>query len=90
MQDKLYQDRVISMLQSTMTNRGQITIPAEIRERLNLAAGNKMEFLLNGDQIIMLPINKSIRSLKGILPKPAFVLTCDEMNEVIKNAVSKV
>lgn len=78
------------MLQSTMTNRGQITIPAEIRERLHLAAGNKMEFLLKGEQIIMLPINKSIRSLKGILPKPDFTLTCNEMNEVIKNAVSKV
>ena len=78
------------MLQSTMTNRGQITIPAEIRERLHLAAGNKMEFLLKGEQIIMLPINKSIRSLKGILPKPDFTLTCNEMNEVIKNAVSKI
>jgi AbrB family looped-hinge helix DNA binding protein len=73
-----------------MTNRGQITIPAEIRERLHLAAGNKMEFLLKGEQIIMLPINKSIRSLKGILPKPDFTLTCNEMNEVIKNAVSKI
>jgi antitoxin PrlF len=78
------------MFQSTMTNRGQITIPAEIRERLHLAAGNKIEFMVKGEQIIMLPINKSIRSLKGILPKPAFVLTCNEMNEVIKNTVRKI
>lgn len=78
------------MLQSTMTNRGQITIPAEIRERLHLAAGNKMEFLVKGEQIIMLPINKSIRSLKGILPKPDFALTCNEINDVIKNVVRKI
>lgn len=78
------------MFQSTMTNRGQITIPAEIRERLHLAAGNKIEFMVKGEQIIMLPINKSIKSLKGILPKPSFVLTCDEMNEVIKNTVRKI
>ena len=73
------------MLQSIMTSRGQITIPAEIRDRLGLISGNKLEFLVRDDQIIMLPINKSIRKLKGILPKPDITLSCDDMNEIIKN-----
>jgi antitoxin PrlF len=73
------------MLQSIMTSRGQITIPAEIREKLRLSSGNKLEFLLKDDQIVMLPINKSIRGLKGILPKPDITLTCEEMNEIIKD-----
>ena len=73
------------MLQSIMTSRGQITIPAEIRDKLGLISGNKLEFLIRDDQIIMLPINKSIRKLKGILPKPDITLSCDEMNEIIKN-----
>jgi AbrB family looped-hinge helix DNA binding protein len=68
-----------------MTNRGQITIPAEIRSKLRLYSGNKFEFLLKDDQIIMMPINKSIRSLKGILPKPDNSLSCEEMNEIIKD-----
>ena len=74
------------MLQSIMTNRGQITIPAEIREKLNLSSGNKLEFILQNDQIVMLPINKSIKDLKGILPKPDNILSCEEMNDIIKNA----
>lgn len=73
------------MLQSIMTNRGQITIPAEIREKLHLSAGSKLEFLLKDDCIIILPINKSVKDLKGILPKPNITLTCQEMNEIIKN-----
>lgn len=73
------------MLQSIMTSRGQITIPAEIREKLNLSSGNKLEFILQDDQIVMLPINKSIKNLKGILPKPDKILTCEEMNDIIKN-----
>ena len=73
------------MLQSIMTSRGQITIPAEIREKLQLNSGNKLEFLLKDDQIIITPINKSIRGLKGILPKPDITLTCSEMNEIIKD-----
>lgn len=73
------------MLQSIMTCRGQITIPAEIRAKLNLSSGNKLEFILQNDQIVMLPINKSIRNLKGILPQPDTSLTCEEMNDTIRN-----
>ena len=73
------------MLQAIMTSRGQITIPVEIREKLGLVSGNKLEFLLSEDRVIILPINRSVRNLKGILPKPQITLTCEEMNEVIKN-----
>jgi antitoxin PrlF len=74
------------MLQSIMTNRGQITIPAEIRSKLNLISGNKLEFVLKDDQIVMLPINRSISELKGMLSKPNKPLSCEEMNDIIKNA----
>jgi len=74
------------MLQSIMTSRGQITIPAEIREKLKLSSGNKLEFILQDQQIVMLPINKSIKDLKGMLSKPDIALTCEEMNDIIKNA----
>jgi len=73
------------MLQSIMTSRGQITIPAEIREKLNLHSGNKLEFILKDDQVIILPINQSIRKLKGFLPKPNISLSCQEINEIIKD-----
>jgi AbrB family looped-hinge helix DNA binding protein len=73
------------MLQSIMTNRGQVTIPAEIRSKLNLISGNKLEFVLKGDQIVMMPINRSIKDLKGVLPNPKKSLSCEEMNDVIKN-----
>lgn len=73
------------MLQSIMTNRGQITIPAEIRNKLGLISGNKLEFVLKDDQIVMLPINRSIGELKGMLTKPQNTLSCEEMNDIIKN-----
>jgi len=73
------------MMQSTMTSRGQITIPVEIRDKLHLQTGNKLEFLLEGDQILILPINQSIKKLKGALPKPKITLTCEEMNKIIRN-----
>ena len=33
----------------------------------------------------MLPINKSMDRLKGILPKPQKTLSLEEMDEIVKN-----
>ena len=72
-------------LYSIMNEKGQVTIPAIIRNKLQLQATNKFEFINKGDSIIMLPVNKSLKDLKGCLPKPDEALSCDEMNEIIKN-----
>jgi hypothetical protein len=32
-------------------------------------------------------INKSLKKLKGILPKPGWPISCEEMNEIIKDQV---
>ena len=72
-------------LYSIMNEKGQITIPATIRNKLQLQATNKFEIINRGDSIIMLPVNKSLKDLRGFLPKPENALSCDEMNEIIKN-----
>ena len=72
------------MFYSKMTSRGQITIPIQFREILNIKEGEKVEFILKGEQMIIIPINRDISSLKGALPKPAKVLSCNEMEKVIK------
>lgn len=35
---------------STVTRRGQVTIPKEIRDRLGLAPGSRVEFALTADE----------------------------------------
>ena len=68
-----------------MNEKGQVTIPASIRNKLHLQATNKFEFINKGNSIIMIPVNKSFKDLKGCLPKPDKALSCDEMNEIIKD-----
>ncbi|MGX6960587.1 MAG: AbrB/MazE/SpoVT family DNA-binding domain-containing protein [Rickettsia endosymbiont of Pentastiridius leporinus] len=69
-----------------LTNRGQITIPIDIREKLNLSTGSKLELIVQDNSLIVIPINKSIKNLKNILPKPKNTLTINEMNEIIKGS----
>jgi AbrB family looped-hinge helix DNA binding protein len=72
-------------LYSKLTEKGHITIPVEIRNEMQLSPGNRFEFLNKGNFIVMLPVNKSIRDLKGLLPKPDKALSCSEMDEIIRN-----
>jgi antitoxin PrlF len=56
-------------LNAKITEKGQITIPVSIREKFKLKTGSRLEFIDKGDFIMMLPINKSVRDLKGLLSK---------------------
>jgi len=38
---------------STVTSKGQVTIPKEIRETLGVIEGDKLIFLVEGDRVIM-------------------------------------
>lgn len=73
------------MLHSTITSKGQVTIPAQIRNKFHISSGSKLEFLSKEDYIVIIPMNKSLKNLKGALPKPDFTLSCEEMDEIIQN-----
>lgn len=75
--------------QSTITSKRQITIPSYIRSKLNLLSGSKLEFIMQGDSFIVIPINKQARSLKGILPKPKISLIIEEMAEVVRGSYDR-
>lgn len=47
-----------------VSTRGQIVIPKEIRIRYRIDAGDEVEFLDFGDQIVMIPIKDPIRDAR--------------------------
>ena len=67
-----------------LNNKGQITIPSKMRDHLGINAGSKVEFFSSSGHLIIIPLNKSIKDLKGILLKPNKTLSLDEMNEIIR------
>lgn len=73
---------------TTLTSKGQVTIPKEIRDQLGLKPGDKVEFTLHNDGILqVVPRRGSIRDLKGILPKPKVSLSLEELDDAIARAV---
>ena len=51
---------------STVTSKGQTTIPAKIRKALRIKPGDKVEYELLGDHVTI-RVHLGTRSLKGVL-----------------------
>jgi AbrB family looped-hinge helix DNA binding protein len=67
-----------------MTNKGQITIPHDIRKYLNLRSGDRVDFFIGDDgNVVIIPITVDISELKGIAPKPKKSVSIDDMNKAI-------
>jgi antitoxin PrlF len=71
-------------MQATITSKGQITLPKALREHLHLAAGDRVEFILEENNVVrMVPRTTSVTRLKGMLPKPKRPVSLEEMAEAI-------
>jgi antitoxin PrlF len=54
------------MLHSTVTSKGQTTIPEKIRKALRINPGDRLEYEVEGECVIV-RVHPGIRSLKGVL-----------------------
>lgn len=54
------------MLHSTITSKGQTTIPERIRKALRIEAGDKLEYEVEGDRATIRK-HPGLRSLRGAL-----------------------
>jgi len=46
---------VKNIYSSSLSSKGQVTIPQDIRNRLGVAAGDRIDFVPEGDQIVIRP-----------------------------------
>jgi antitoxin PrlF len=75
---------------STVTSKGQVTLPVEARRRLRIRPGTKLEFVIRDDgRLEVIPVTGSVKSLKGALPKPRRALSLAEMNSAIANGARR-
>ena len=55
---------------STISSKGQVTIPQEIRSRLGLSTGDRVDFVVEGERTVIRPArseNNPFEKYKGIL-----------------------
>jgi AbrB family looped-hinge helix DNA binding protein len=80
---------------ATITSKGQITIPIEVRKKLGLKTGDQINIFDNGDgKFTFEPKTGSIMEMEGILQRLGiaplgYAPTIEEMDQAVLDAVRK-
>jgi len=73
------------MSAATITSKGQITIPKDIRTLLDLHSGDKVNFIVEeSGEVHFLPATQDVSTLKGIVAKPKKAVNIEDMKATIK------
>ena len=73
---------------ATVTSKGQITIPAEVRTELNLKTGDRVYFIKGKMGYVLFPKNGSVQQLKGMFGKPERIVSLEEMKEAVAQGLA--
>ena len=72
------------MTTATVTSKGQITIPAQVREALHVSAGDRVEFVeVMPGRYEFIAATRSVTELKGMFGQPKKTVSVEEMNAAI-------
>jgi AbrB family looped-hinge helix DNA binding protein len=79
------------MAAATLTSKGQITIPARVRDALGLEAGDRVEFVEQGQgQFAIVAATRSVQELKGLFRgKRSKPVSIEEINAAIRRRASR-
>jgi AbrB family looped-hinge helix DNA binding protein len=74
-----------TMTAATITSKGRVTIPVDVREQLGLKSGDRIEFSFNEKtgRYEVYPVTRSLASLKGIVKKSANPVSIEDMNRAV-------
>jgi AbrB family looped-hinge helix DNA binding protein len=72
------------MARSTVTSKGQTTLPKAVRDELRIVAGDRIDFFVEGGRLIGVPAKITIDQLMNILPKPTRRVSIEEMDAAVR------
>ena len=75
----------------TITSKGQMTLPKQIRDELQIQPGDQCYVWVRGGDIVVMPKNKDFNDLAGLLGKPprGSGATLEEIDDAVGNAVAR-
>jgi len=72
------------MASAPVTSTGQITIPAEVRDALQVGRGDRVEFVeVAPGRFEFIAATRSVQALKGLFGKPKKSVSINQMNAAI-------
>ncbi|MBR5548217.1 MAG: AbrB/MazE/SpoVT family DNA-binding domain-containing protein [Kiritimatiellae bacterium] len=79
-----------SAMYTTISSKGQVTIPVEIRNMLRLNTGDRIDFVIfDKNRVELMPKKGSVGSLKGLVKWSGKPMTLKQMDEAIAGGVCR-
>lgn len=73
------------MVTATLTSKGQVTIPVQVRASLGLESGDRIEFVeLEKGKYAIMAATHSVTDLKVMIRTPAKSVSVEDMNAAIE------
>lgn len=73
------------MATATLTSKGQITIPVQVRASLGITAGDRIEFVEEEKgKFTIMAATHSVKDLKGVIRRPTIPVSIESMNAAIE------
>lgn len=78
-----------TIAQSTMTRKGQITVPAEVRRLLSLEKGDRVVFVVENDDVRLARAGSAIAQTAGMLKTTQSPQTAEQVREETERAIAE-
>ena len=76
------------MIESSITKKGQTTLPKRVRETLGLQAGDRVRYVISNGEVRILAV-RPINRLFGMLQHNGPAVTLEEMEQAIADEACK-
>ena len=76
------------MLESTVTKKGQTTLPKPVRDLLGVQTGDRVRYVVLDGEVRILPV-RPIRRLFGVLKHDGPAVTVEGMKRAVADAASE-
>ena len=78
------------MARSTLTSKGQITLPKEVREHLGVDAGDRINFVIReSGEVLVEPETVDVRSLRSVLKRKGRSVSLAEMDRAVRRGAAR-
>ena len=79
------------MPEATLTSKGQVTVPAAVRQALRIGTGDKIDFVEVGEgRFEVVAATRSIREFAGMFAGERRAVSVEEMNEATASEGSRM
>ena len=76
-------------MRTTVTRKGQVTVPVEIRRALGLKEGDKVIFTLDGNEARLVRTGSVVAATAGAIRSHSPPLSAEELREVAEQAIAE-